>query len=83
MDGMLFLPLYESHADIRHRTEDFELLASEIQDKTEQNVATYYPVFRRKWKELSGIRLVLTRIRPLTYILIRRTPSDRRSHSGG
>jgi SWI/SNF-related matrix-associated actin-dependent regulator of chromatin subfamily A member 5 len=45
-----------------NRTEDFDLLSSEIQDKTAQNVAAYYPVFRRKWKELSGIGLVLTRI---------------------
>ena len=36
------------------RTEDFELLASEIQDKTPQAVAAYYPVFRKKWKELAG-----------------------------
>jgi SWI/SNF-related matrix-associated actin-dependent regulator of chromatin subfamily A member 5 len=45
------------------------LLASEIQDKTPQNVAAYYPVFRKKWKELSGIGLVLTRIWPLTRLL--------------
>jgi SWI/SNF-related matrix-associated actin-dependent regulator of chromatin subfamily A member 5 len=51
--------LYESQTDIRQRTEDFELLSSEIQDKTAQNVAAYYPVFRKKWKELSGIGLVL------------------------
>jgi SWI/SNF-related matrix-associated actin-dependent regulator of chromatin subfamily A member 5 len=41
-------------ADMAHRTEDFDLLASEIQDKTAQHVAAYYPVFRKKWKELSG-----------------------------
>jgi len=51
--------LYESQTDIRQRTEDFDLLSSEIQDKTAQNVAAYYPVFRKKWKELSGIGLVL------------------------
>jgi hypothetical protein len=59
MGGMfVFVSIYKSRADIRHRTEDFELLASEIQDKTEQNVGAYYPVFRKKWKELSGIGLV-------------------------
>jgi SWI/SNF-related matrix-associated actin-dependent regulator of chromatin subfamily A member 5 len=45
-----------------HRTEDFDLLASEIQDKSTADVAAYYPVFRKKWKELSGIGLVLTPI---------------------
>jgi hypothetical protein len=40
--------------DVEHRTEDFDLLASEIQDKTTQDVAAYYPVFRKKWTELSG-----------------------------
>jgi hypothetical protein len=59
MGGMLVsVSIYKSRADIRHRTEDFELLSSEIQDKTAQNVAAYYPVFRKKWKELSGIGLV-------------------------
>jgi len=53
----LFVSIYKCQADIRDRTEDFELLASEIQDKTAQNVAAYYPVFRKKWKELSGIEL--------------------------
>jgi hypothetical protein len=59
MGGMFVsVSIYKSRVDIRHRTEDFELLASEIQDKTAQNVAAYYPVFRKKWKELSGIGLV-------------------------
>jgi hypothetical protein len=40
--------------------EDFDLLASEIQDKTSQDVAAYYPVFQKKWKELLGIELILT-----------------------
>lgn len=62
--------MYEAQANIWQRTEDFELLASEIQDKTPQNVAAYYPVFRKKWKELSGIGLVLTRIWPLTCLTI-------------
>jgi hypothetical protein len=53
----LFVFTYKCQADICGRTEDFELLASEIQDKTTQNVAAYYPVFRKKWKELSGIEL--------------------------
>jgi len=55
----LFLSPYISFKLISStRTEDFELLASEIQDKTAQNVGAYYPVFRKKWKELSGIGLI-------------------------
>ena len=43
-----------AHATVPCRTNDFELLASEIQDKTADDVAIYYPVFKKKWKELSG-----------------------------
>ncbi|KAF8266870.1 SNF2 family DNA-dependent ATPase [Lactarius quietus] len=43
-------------------TEDFELLASEIQDKTPQAVAAYYPVFRKKWKELAEHPRIAARI---------------------
>ena len=64
------MPLCEVRADTCDRTEDFDLLASEIQDKTAQNVAAYYPVFRKKWKELSGIWLVLTLIWLLTCLTI-------------
>lgn len=35
-------------------TDDFELLASEIQDKTAAEVEEYYVVFKTKWKELAG-----------------------------
>ncbi|TFY75848.1 hypothetical protein EWM64_g8166 [Hericium alpestre] len=35
-------------------TDDFDLLATEIQDKTGDDVAKYYPIFKKKWKELSG-----------------------------
>jgi SWI/SNF-related matrix-associated actin-dependent regulator of chromatin subfamily A member 5 len=52
--GMSTSVVHGVHADVKHRTEDFDLLASEIQDKTSQDVAAYYPVFRKKWKELSG-----------------------------
>ena len=37
------------------RTDDYELLASEIQDKNADDVARYYPVFKKKWKELAGM----------------------------
>lgn len=36
------------------RTEDFELLASEIGEKTPSDVAEYYQAFEEKWKTLSG-----------------------------
>jgi hypothetical protein len=37
-----------------HRTDDYDLLASEIQDKDAEDVAAYYPVFEKKWMELPG-----------------------------
>ena len=37
-----------------YRTEDFELLASEIGEKTPSDVAEYYQVFEEKWTTLSG-----------------------------
>lgn len=41
------------------RTEDYALLASEIQDKTEEDVRRYYPVFKAKWQTLAGrVRLI-------------------------
>jgi len=43
-------------------TDDFDLLASEIQDKTPEAVAAYYPVFRKKWKELAEHPRIAARI---------------------
>ncbi|TBU58147.1 SNF2 family DNA-dependent ATPase [Dichomitus squalens] len=43
-------------------TDDYELLASEIQDKTAEDVARYYPVFKKKWKELSEYPRIKARI---------------------
>ncbi|KAF7793575.1 hypothetical protein EIP86_004689 [Pleurotus ostreatoroseus] len=43
-------------------TDDFDLLASEIQDKTPEQVAEYYAVFKKKWKELSEYPRIKTRI---------------------
>ncbi|KZT02070.1 SNF2 family DNA-dependent ATPase [Laetiporus sulphureus 93-53] len=43
-------------------TDDYELLASEIQDKTPADVAAYYPVFRKKWKELAEYPRIKARI---------------------
>lgn len=44
------------------RTDDYELLASEIQDKTPDDVARYYPVFKKKWKELAEHPRIKARI---------------------
>ncbi|EMD32673.1 hypothetical protein CERSUDRAFT_118698 [Gelatoporia subvermispora B] len=43
-------------------TDDYELLASEIQDKNADDVAEYYPVFKKKWKELSEYPRIKARI---------------------
>ncbi|KAF9812523.1 hypothetical protein IEO21_06162 [Rhodonia placenta] len=43
-------------------TDDYELLASEIQDKTPDEVAAYYPVFKKKWKELAEYPRIKARI---------------------
>ncbi|KAI0931115.1 hypothetical protein AcW1_001399 [Taiwanofungus camphoratus] len=43
-------------------TDDFELLASEIQDKTADDVARYYPVFKKKWKEVAEYPRIKARI---------------------
>ncbi|KAI0721210.1 P-loop containing nucleoside triphosphate hydrolase protein [Fomitopsis betulina] len=43
-------------------TDDYELLASEIQDKTVDDVAAYYPVFKKKWKELAEYPRIKARL---------------------
>ncbi|KZT63927.1 hypothetical protein DAEQUDRAFT_72465 [Daedalea quercina L-15889] len=43
-------------------TDDYELLASEIQDKNADDVAAYYPVFKKKWKELAEYPRIKARI---------------------
>ncbi|KAI0066748.1 hypothetical protein BV25DRAFT_1972636 [Artomyces pyxidatus] len=43
-------------------TDDYDLLATEIQDKTGDDVAVYYPVFKKKWKELSEYPRIAARI---------------------
>ncbi|KAH9830446.1 SNF2 family DNA-dependent ATPase [Rhodofomes roseus] len=43
-------------------TDDYVLLATEIQDKTPDDVAAYYPVFRKKWKELAEYPRIKARI---------------------
>lgn len=45
-----------------HRTEDYELLASEIPDKSARDVEKYYPVFKKKWKTLGDHARIATRI---------------------
>ncbi|KAH9926444.1 SNF2 family DNA-dependent ATPase [Fomitopsis serialis] len=43
-------------------TDNYELLASEIQDKTPDDVARYYPIFKKKWKELAEYPRVKARL---------------------
>jgi len=43
-------------------TEDFELLASEIPDKSASEVGEYYPIFKKKWKTLADHARIATRI---------------------
>lgn len=52
MDTFCYSRLSCSH--MLRRTDDFELLATEIQDKTAEQVEEYYAVFKKKWKELAG-----------------------------
>ena len=47
---------------MRYRTDDYDLLASEIQDKSADDVARYYPVFKKKWKELAEYPRIKARI---------------------
>ena len=44
------------------RTEDFALLADDIPDKTAEEVAEYYAVFKKKWKELPEYPRIKARI---------------------
>ena len=44
------------------RTEDYELLASEIPDKSAWEVGEYYPVFKKKWRTLADHPRIATRI---------------------
>jgi len=48
--------------DVWYRTEDFELLASEIPDKSASEVGEYYPIFKKKWKTLADHARIATRI---------------------
>ena len=41
---------------ILNRGESFELYASEIQDKTPEDVEKYYKTFEKKWSTLAGER---------------------------
>jgi hypothetical protein len=48
-------------ANMPTRTDNYEVLANEIQDKSEDDVKKYYPVFVKKWKQLSGTYFRLSR----------------------
>jgi hypothetical protein len=58
MDGEVFAghsgPLSLIQLPPRH--EDWDLYAAEIQDKTAAEVKSYYQIFKKKWKQLAGMR---------------------------
>jgi len=41
------------------RTDDYDLLAADIQEKSAKEVKKYYLVFKKKWKQLAGAYLLL------------------------
>lgn len=55
------------------RTDDYELLASEIQDKNAREVKDYYVYFKKHWKELSGTSSFLPYFHDLIFILSQNT----------
>lgn len=64
-DGVIFptvVGLHPLNDVIWHRTEDYSLLASEIPDKEDWEVAEYYRVFKEKWKTLADHARIATRI---------------------
>ena len=52
--AQLFLRTTANKSQIVRRTEDFDLLASEMTEKTPQEVEEYYRVFKQNWQKLSG-----------------------------
>lgn len=54
--------MYQLTDYLWHRTEDFELLASEIPDKSAWEVGEYYAIFKKKWKTLADHARIATRI---------------------
>jgi hypothetical protein len=40
---------------VTRRTDDYDLLATDIQEKTPEEVKRYYLVFKKKWKQLAGM----------------------------
>ena len=63
MGGMRFSLLHHYLSDFSpRRTDDYKLLASEIQDKTADDVKVYYPIFRKKWKTLAEHQRIAQRI---------------------
>ena len=60
--GSIVTKLHWVTNNIWYRTEDFELLASEIPDKFAWEVGKYYPIFKKKWKTLADHTRIATRI---------------------
>ena len=45
------------------RNEDFEAFAREVDSKSPEEIKKYYAVFKKKWKELSGMSMCRNRYR--------------------
>jgi hypothetical protein len=55
MVGRTFIPTGDYGGLPRlHRTDDYDLLATDIQEKSAKEVKKYYVVFKQKWKQLAG-----------------------------
>ncbi|VDB85302.1 unnamed protein product [Peniophora sp. CBMAI 1063] len=57
-DFQQFIKALEAHG----WTDDYNVIAAEIQDKTPEEVKAYYPVFKKKWKTLSDHPRIAQRI---------------------
>jgi SWI/SNF-related matrix-associated actin-dependent regulator of chromatin subfamily A member 5 len=70
MDGNV--PVYSTRNSDRSfgssRTDDYDLLATDIQEKTPKEVKKYYLIFKKKWKHLAGTSHML-----LLVVIIRLT----------
>jgi len=54
MDGNRASSLSASSRSCFFRTNDYDLLATDIQEETPKEVKKYYLVFTKKWKQLAG-----------------------------
>jgi len=81
MDGDRASSLSAGSRSCFFRTDDCNLLATDIQDKVPKEVKKYYLVFKKKWKQLAGeTRSYLWLIRRFIYSI--RISQNRTAHRG-